>query len=74
MKEKMHIYYDEEGDMLEIRFGESTACSMKSLGNDIFKRIDEKSGVIRGFVILNFKKRSERNIDIPLPVNLEASS
>ena len=71
-KDKMHIYYDEEGDVLEIRLGEPTVSYMKDLGKDIFERIDNKTGKVKGFVILNFKKRSENKvIDIPIPVNLE---
>ena len=68
----MHINYDEEGDMLEIRIGEPTVSYMKDIGNDIFERVDEKSQEIKGFVVFNFKKRSEnKQIDISVPVKFE---
>lgn len=69
---KLHINYDEEGDMLEIRIGEPTVSYMKDIGNDIFERVDEKSQEIKGFVVFNFKKRSEnKQIDISVPVKFE---
>ena len=69
MNKNLSIYYDKEGDLLEIRIGKPTIGYFKDLGNDIFERIDEKTGEIRGFSILNFKKRAEKvaNINIPLP-------
>jgi len=72
MKKEMHVYYDSEGDLLEIRVGKPTKGYMKDIGNDIFERVDEKTGEIRGFSILNFTKRSEKLkcIDIPLPAQL----
>ena len=44
MNQQLHLHYDEEGDLLEIRIGEPTPTSMKNLGNDLFERIEEKSG------------------------------
>ena len=72
MKDKININYDEFGDILEIRIGEPTISYMKDLGKDIFERIDEKTGELKGFVIVNFKKRSKNSIEIPVSVNLEA--
>ncbi|MAG20155.1 DUF2283 domain-containing protein [archaeon] len=73
MKEKLHVYYDKEGDVLEIRMGKPTIASFKDLGNDVFERIDEKSGEIKGFAIFNFNKRSEKlkSIDVSLPFGLK---
>ena len=71
-KEKLHIYYGEEGDVLEIRLGDPTISYMKDLGKDIFERVDNETGKVLGFVILNFKNRSEnKSIDIPVPVSFE---
>lgn len=76
MKEDLSVYYDEEGDLLEIRIGKPTIAYMKNLGNDIFQRVDEKSGEIKGISILNFKKRSEKlkPIEVSLPFKLKISS
>jgi len=73
MKEKLHVCYDEEGDVLEIRMGKPTIASFKDLGDDIFERVDEKSGEIKGFSIFNFKKRTEnlKTIDVSLPFGLK---
>lgn len=69
----MHIYYDAEGDLFELRIGEPTPSYMKNLGHDIFERIDEKTKKMTGFTILNFKKRTEKfkPIDLELPDDLE---
>jgi len=59
MKEELSIYYDKDGDFLEVRVGKPTIAYFKDLGGDIFERIDEKTGEIRGISIVNFKKRME---------------
>ncbi len=76
MKNKLHIYYDKEGDFLELRIGKPTASIYEGIGNDVFKRIDEKTEEIKGFAIFNFKKRTERlkDIDVSLPVEIKLSS
>ena len=73
MKNKLHIYYDEEGDFLELRIGKPTASVYNNIGNDLFQRIEEKTGKVKGFAIFNFKKRTEKlkNIDVTLPVELK---
>jgi len=75
MKQELIIHYDKEGDLLEVRSGAFTSCYMEDIGNDIFKRIDKKTGALKGFTIINFKKRTEKsnNIDISLPAVLESS-
>lgn len=72
-KEKTYISYDEEGDLLEIRMGKPTISYMEDLGNDIFQRIDEKTGKTKGFTIINFKKRSEKKA-IEIPAILEVTA
>jgi len=74
-KDKMHVHYDKEGDVLEIRIGKPTVGYLKDLGEDVFEKIDQKTREINGFVIVNFKKRSGKNsIDIPIPANLKISA
>ncbi len=76
MNKILSVYYDKEGDLLEIRIGKPTVGYFKDMGNDIFERIDGKTGEIRGFSILNFKKRAEKveNINIPLPSKIKMIS
>ncbi|MBS3150896.1 DUF2283 domain-containing protein [Candidatus Woesearchaeota archaeon] len=69
MKEELSVYYDKEGDFLEVRIGGPTIAYFKDLGKDIFERIDEKTGEVRGISIVNFKKRIE-SLE-PIKVSLE---
>ena len=75
MKEKINIYYDEEGDFLEITMGKPTKGHFKNLGDGIFKRIDEKTNKVKGFMIHSFKKRTEKDKEIKftLPVKMQLS-
>ena len=43
MKNKLNIYYDQEGDFLEIRIGKPTESIYEDIGDDIFQRIDNKT-------------------------------
>ncbi len=73
MKENINLHYDEEGDFLEIRVGKPTISYFEDVGNDLFKRIDEKTGKIKGVAIFNFKKMvsKQKNIDVPLPLKVQ---
>ena len=75
-KDKLNVYYDEEGDFLELRIGKPAPSTYNNIGNDIFQRIDEKTGEIKGFAIFNFKRRTEKlkGIEVPLPVSVKLSS
>ena len=65
----MFVHYNTEGDFLEIRFGKPTESYYEDIGDDIFKRIDEKTKKVRGYAFFNVKKRQEqqpKDIEIPL--------
>jgi uncharacterized protein YuzE len=69
---KMKIWFDEEGDYLEIRSEEAKGY-MRDLGNDIWERVDEQGKVI-GSGILGFKKRSQgNNGEIRMPLTMSFS-
>lgn len=75
-KEKIHVFYDEGGDLLEIRIGNVTPSHMEPLGNDVFERIDNKTGKVKGYMIVNFRKKMRKNtsgIEFPITV-LEAEA
>ncbi|MBI4162600.1 MAG: DUF2283 domain-containing protein [Candidatus Aenigmarchaeota archaeon] len=74
MKGQMQLYYDEEGDFLEINIGEYTEGYFKDVGEGVAERIDEKTGKVTGIAILSFRKRAEKDMKINLPVNIEISS
>jgi len=61
---KMRVWYDKEGDFLEITFRE-TKGYMRDIGDDMFERIDEQGKVI-GFAIFNFSKRDQKVVEVPL--------
>ena len=69
----MNIYYDEEGDYLELTNGNISNCYFENLGKGIFKIIDKSSKKIKGFAIFSFKKRTKnlKNLKIDLPFKLE---
>lgn len=73
MKENLNIYYDEEGDFLEINIGKITKGFFREIGDGIAERIDEKTGKVTGISILSFKNRikKEKNLNISLPFKLQ---
>jgi uncharacterized protein YuzE len=76
MKGQMQIYYDPEGDFLEINIGKYTRGYFKDIGEGVAQRIDEKTGKITGVAILGFKKKTQRMHDmkIDLPLKLEITA
>ena len=75
MKNKLRLYYDKEGDFLEIFVGKPTKCYASELGNGVFIRIDEKSKEVKSIGILNFTKQTkETGLDIPVDVNFSPVS
>ncbi|MEK6963803.1 MAG: hypothetical protein AABX70_05210 [Nanoarchaeota archaeon] len=66
MKQKLHVHYDSEGDILEVIIGKPTPAIMKNLGDNIFQRVEEKTGKTKGFMIMSFKKREQKDIEISL--------
>ena len=75
MKNKTRLYYDEEGDFLEISVGEPTECSAEEIEPGVFLRIDKKTGEAKSIGILDFKERSRsKDIEFNLPVEFNFSS
>lgn len=66
---KINVWFDKEGDFLEITTNKKKGF-FKDLGNGIFKRID-KDGNIIGFALLNVRKRSKKEVSVPLDVHFE---
>ena len=64
----MQLYYDAEGDFLEVRFGKAVASFYDALGDDIFARRAEKTGKVVGYALFNVQKRQiPREVRIALP-------
>jgi len=72
MKGLMNIYYDEEGDFLEITLGKSKEGYAEEIDEGVFIRKDEETNEVLGIGILNFKKKSHnlKNISLSLPINI----
>ncbi|HLC31392.1 MAG TPA: hypothetical protein VJK51_01885 [Candidatus Nanoarchaeia archaeon] len=70
MNSHMHIYYDKEGDYLEIRFGEPTESTYEKIGSDTFVRVDRKTKEVKGYAVYNVRKGSGASIDIEIPIDL----
>ena len=66
----MNVYYDEEGDFLEISIGKPTKCYAEEVKPGIFLRKDEKTNDVRSIGIVSFKKRSKdmKDIKLDLPI------
>ena len=69
MENKMNIYYDNEGDFLEITSGDISSSSFDNLGNGVFKIIDKNTNEVRGIALFNFKARTKKldELNISLP-------
>ena len=73
MKGPMRVYYDEEGDFLEISIGKPTKSYAEEIKPGIFLRFDERTEEVKSVGIFNFKKRArdlkDIQLDIPVEVN-----
>lgn len=72
----MYLYYDEEGDFLEINVGKYTQGYFRDIGEGVAERIDEKTGMVTGIAIHGFRKRTKglKELAVSLPFKVELSS
>lgn len=63
--DQLHLWYDKEGDFLEIRIGKPVRGIYQPVGNECFERVDKKTGKVVGFAVFNFTKRQS---ELALPV------
>lgn len=64
----MNIYYDEEGDFLEITNGNISNCYFDNIGNGVFQITDKKTKEVKGIAIHSFKARTKQDsIQLNLP-------
>ena len=76
MKGKLNLYYDEEGDFLEINIGDYTEGYFKNLGDGIFERVDKTTEKVTGLAIMSFRKRTEglKELQLNIPMGIELTS
>ncbi len=76
MKGKMGLYYDEEGDYLEIYIEGTSPTYGEEIGNDITLIKKESTDEVVGITVLNFKKRTKSlediKLNLPFDVNFSA--
>ena len=72
----MSIYYDEEGDYLEIASGDISNCYFDNIGEGVFRIVEKKTNKIKGVAIHNFKMRTKNleEIKLYLPFKFEINS
>ena len=64
MATMMRIWYDREGDFLEITFQESKGY-LREVADDIFERVDE-AGNLLGYSVLNVSRHERQALSMPL--------
>jgi len=62
--ESLNIFYDKEGDVLDVSIGEPMPAISKEIENDVFVRVDAKTKKIVGLMILHFEKKFSRKIPL----------
>ncbi len=62
----MRVWYDQEGDFLEVTF-EEVAATLEEVDEDIFERRTPEGRVV-GFAVMNFSKHNLGALTWPLEV------
>lgn len=65
----MKVWYDQEGDYLEVTFEDAPAV-MEEVEDDVFERRTPEGRVI-GFAVFNFSKHDRDKLTLPLAVTAE---
>ena len=66
------VWYDNEGDFLDITFEEAPA-TMEEIEDDLFERRSIDGRVI-GFSLLNFSKHNRHPITVPFAITAQAEA
>lgn len=76
MSNELNLYYDEEGDFLELNIGDYTEGHFKNLGEGVFERIDKRTNKVTGIAIHGFRKRTQglKDVKVTLPVKIQLYS
>jgi uncharacterized protein YuzE len=68
----MKVWYDREGDFLEVVF-EDTPAVMEEIEEDVFERRTPEGRVV-GFAVMNFSKHDRHRLTLPLAVSAMSTS
>ncbi|MBN1283763.1 MAG: DUF2283 domain-containing protein [Anaerolineae bacterium] len=69
---EVKIWYDQEGDYLEVIFEDSPA-TLEEVGDDIFER-RALDGPVVGFAVFNFSRHDRNALTLPLPITILTNS
>jgi hypothetical protein len=64
------MWYDHEGDMLEVTF-EDVLAMLEEINDDEFERRTTDGRVV-GFMVMNFSKHDREKLNLPLAVTVKA--
>jgi len=71
MEKEISVWFDKEGDYLEVTFGKPKKGYFKEIKDDVLQRIDSKTRETIGFAFINFSKHfgdMEKPEDIKLSI------
>lgn len=74
---RIYYYYDKEGDIFYLSQGKPSGRDLSiETDDDIIMRTDPKTGIVRGFTIINFAKRlsKQRHEFVQIPVEAHFAS
>jgi uncharacterized protein YuzE len=69
--ESLKVWYDREGDILEVIF-EDVPAMMEEISDDVFERRTTDGRVV-GFMVMNFSQHNREKLNLPLVVTARAS-
>jgi hypothetical protein len=71
---KLHIYYDKEGDFLELHVGPYRNGYFRELRQGVLERVDAKTKKVTGIAIIGLSRKTARlkELEISLPKGLIA--
>ena len=62
----MKVWYDQQGDLLEVIF-EDAPATLEEVQDDVFER-RTKDGRVVGFAVMNFSKHDQDKLTLPFEV------
>ena len=65
--QKMSIWYNEEGDYLEINLKKSKDTYFNEVQKDYAEIIDKKTNKIIGYAVFNFTKKRNKPLELEIP-------
>ena len=68
----LKVWYDQEGDFLEVVF-EQVPATMEEVREDVFERRTPDGRVV-GFAVMNFSKHNLDGLRVPLEVKAQSAA